>query len=76
MNKAGRILCTGWAGASRVLGGAASAANAADALGPRRRPGNGGGNPIRSVAEPGAIALLGAGLVTLGIYANRKNKKK
>jgi hypothetical protein len=76
MNKAGRILCTSLAGLSLLLGVAASAANAADALGPRRRPGHGGTNPIRSVAEPGAIALLGAGLVTLGIYASRKNKKK
>ena len=29
-----------------------------------------------SVAEPGAIALLGAGLVSLGIYAKRKQGKK
>ena len=41
--------------------------------GPRRRSG-GGGN--YSVAEPAAIALLGAGLVSLGIYAKRKRGKK
>ncbi len=75
MNKAGRILCTSLAGLSLLLGVAASVANASDAFGPRRR-GPGGTNPIRSVAEPGAIALLGAGLVSLGIYASRKNKKK
>ena len=41
--------------------------------GPRRRPG-GGGN--YSVAEPASIALLGAGLISLGIYAKRKRNKK
>ena len=29
-----------------------------------------------SVAEPAAIVLLGAGLVSLGIYAKRKRDKK
>ncbi len=52
----------------------ASIAGASD-FGPRRRPGRGGG-PIRSVAEPAAIVLLGAGLVSLGIYAKRKRGKK
>lgn len=41
--------------------------------GPRRRPGGGGSY---SVAEPASIALLGAGLVSLGIYAKRKRGKK
>lgn len=51
----------------------ASFASASD-FGPRRRgPGRG---PIRSVAEPTAIVLLGAGLVSLGIYAKRKLGKK
>jgi hypothetical protein len=52
----------------------ASLASAAD-FGPRRRPGGGGG-PIRSVAEPTAIVLLGAGLVSLGVLAKRKHDKK
>lgn len=43
-------------------------------LGPRRRPGR--GRPIHSVAEPTAIVLLGAGLVSLGLYAKRKHDKK
>ncbi|MEN6559601.1 MAG: PEP-CTERM sorting domain-containing protein [Acidobacteriota bacterium] len=47
----------------------------AASLGPRRPPRHGGG-PIRSVAEPATIALLGAGLVSLGIYAKRKRGKK
>ena len=34
---------------------------------------SGGGH---SVAEPAAIVLLGAGLVSLGIYAKRKRDKK
>ena len=41
--------------------------------GPRNRRG-GGGN--YSVAEPAAIMLLGAGLISLGIYAKRKRGKK
>ena len=41
--------------------------------GPRQRRGGGGSY---SVAEPAAIALLGAGLVSLGIYAKRKRNKK
>ena len=36
--------------------------------------GNQSGNTSR-VAEPAAIVLLGAGLVSLGIYAKRKRKK-
>jgi hypothetical protein len=30
----------------------------------------------QSVAEPAAIALLGAGLVSLGVYAKKKRSKK
>ncbi len=41
--------------------------------GPRRRHGGGGSY---SVAEPAAILLLGAGLVSLGLYAKRKRGKK
>lgn len=36
----------------------------------------GAGSNGYSVAEPGAIALLGTGLVFLGIYAKRKQGKK
>jgi hypothetical protein len=36
---------------------------------------NRGGNGY-SVPEPAAIALLGAGLVSLGLFARRKNKSK
>jgi hypothetical protein len=39
--------------------------------------GDGQGDPgTYSVAEPAAILLLGAGLVSLGIYAKRKRGKK
>jgi hypothetical protein len=48
----------------------ASASN----FGPKKRPGP-GGDPI-SVAEPAAIILLGAGLVSLGFYAKKKLGKK
>jgi len=55
----------------------ASVASASD-FGPRRRPGHRSRNdgPIHSVAEPAAIALLGAGLVSLGVYAKKKRDKK
>jgi hypothetical protein len=36
----------------------------------------GAGSNGFSVAEPQTLALLGAGLVTLGIYAKRKQGKK
>lgn len=41
--------------------------------GPRSRRHGGGSH---SVAEPAAIVLLGAGLVSIGIYAKRKRDKK
>jgi hypothetical protein len=54
----------------------ASIASASD-FGPRRRPGHRGRpGPIHSVAEPAAIVLLGAGLVSLGVYAKKKRGKK
>ena len=34
------------------------------------------GGTTYSVVEPAAIVLLGAGLVSLGIYAKRKRSKK
>jgi hypothetical protein len=34
------------------------------------------GPPNYSVAEPASILLLGAGLVSLGVYAKRKRGKK
>ena len=38
--------------------------------------GAGAGNGAVSVAEPGTLALLGVGLIPLGIYAKRKRGKK
>jgi hypothetical protein len=35
-----------------------------------------GGGGSYSVAEPAAVVLLGAGLVSLGLYAKRKRNKK
>ncbi len=55
-----------------VLATVVTLAGAAE-FGPRRgRP----GGPIRSVAEPTALVLLGAGLVSLGFYAKKKLGKK
>ncbi|HPW18352.1 MAG TPA: PEP-CTERM sorting domain-containing protein [Candidatus Aminicenantes bacterium] len=45
----------------------------ASGFGPRPSPGD---RPSYSVAEPAAIALLGAGLVSLGIYAKKRRGKK
>ncbi len=42
------------------------------AFGPRRPPSRGG----YSVAEPATVILLGAGLVSLGLYAKRKRNNK
>lgn len=44
--------------------------------GPRKKPGHGhgGGGPVQSVAEPATLALLGAGLVSLGLYSKRNKK--
>jgi hypothetical protein len=38
--------------------------------------GKGGGGQTYSVAEPAAVLLLGAGLISLGIYAKRKRGKQ
>jgi hypothetical protein len=51
---------------------AISFANASD-FGPRRGRGD---RPSYSVAEPTAIVLLAAGLVSLGFYAKKKRGKK
>ncbi len=53
-----------------------TAAMGADSwYGPRHKPGRTRGDTY-SVAEPQTLILLGAGLVSLGIYAKRKNRKK
>lgn len=76
MKKAAGILGMGLAGAS-LLAWFASSAAGASLEGPRRGPGRSRpGNPTYSVAEPASIALLGAGLVVLGLYAKKKNHKK
>lgn len=54
----------------------ASIAGASD-FGPRKNPGQRSRNNVPvSVAEPAAIALLAAGLVTLGFYAKKKRGRK
>jgi len=43
--------------------------------GPRRGHHHGGGG-THSVAEPASLALLGIGLISLGLYAKRKKDKQ
>jgi hypothetical protein len=75
MKKVAGILCASLAGASVLLWSAASAAGASNP-GPRDRRGLDRSAPDYAVAEPASIALLGVGLVILGVYAKRKNGKK
>lgn len=75
MNKITGILCASLAGAAVLLGAVASLAGESS-QGPRINRGRTRPERSYSVAEPGSIALLGAGLVTLGIYAKKKNAKK
>jgi hypothetical protein len=75
MNKITGILCASLAGAAVLLGVAASLAGESND-GPRLNRGRSRPERALSVAEPGSIALLGAGLVTLGLYAKKKNAKK
>jgi hypothetical protein len=76
MKKVAGILGASLAGAS-LLAWVASSAAGASLEGPRHRRGRDRDNPpTYSVAEPASIALLGAGLIALGIYAKKKNNKK
>lgn len=75
MNKITGILCASLAGAAVLLGVVASLGGGSKD-GPRLNRGRSRPEPAYTVAEPGSIALLGAGLVTLGIYAKKKNAKK
>jgi len=36
----------------------------------------GGGGGCKNVAEPTSVLLLGAGLISLAVYAKKKNSKK
>ena len=57
-----------------LLGAVSTVANASD-LRPKRGQGRNRGS-IQSVAEPATIVLLGAGLISLAVYAKRKHGKK
>ncbi len=75
MNKVTGILCASLTGAAVLLGFAASLAGEST-TGPRLNRGRTRPGPTYSVSEPAAVALLGSGLVALGIYAKKKNGKK
>ena len=75
MNKITGILCASLMGAAVLLGVAASLAGEST-TGPRLNRGRTRPEPAHSVPEPAAVALLGTGLVALGIYAKKKNGKK
>jgi hypothetical protein len=55
-----------------LIASISSIASASELGGGGRR----GGGGRYSVAEPAAVVLLGAGLISLGIYAKRKRAKK
>jgi len=57
------------------LGVTTLVANASD-FGPRRHGQRNQRPPVQQVVEPAAIVLLGAGLVSLGIYTKKKRSKK
>lgn len=76
MKKAAGIFGAALTGAS-LLAWFASSAAGASLEGPGQRRGRNRNNPpTYSVAEPASIALLGAGLIALGLYAKKKNSKK
>ena len=75
MKKLAGILGASAAAVSVVLWAAASAATASD-FGPRHRRPGADHERAYSAAEPASIALLGAGLVSLGLFAKKKLGKK
>jgi len=77
MKKAAGILGMGLAGASLLAWFASSAAGAS--ISTKKWRLGGSENPVPSASaatQPASIALLGAGLVVLGLYAKKKNHKK
>jgi len=77
MKKAAGILGMGLAGASLLAWFASSAAGAS--VGSKKWKLGGSANPgpaASAAGQPASIALLGAGLVALGLYAKKKNGKK
>ena len=74
MKKAAGILGVTLAGASLLAWFASSAAGAS--AGSKNWRLGGGPGPTTTAPEPRSIALLGAGLVALSLYAKKKNSKK
>jgi PEP-CTERM motif len=68
------LVGTAMTGAAMLFWFASSSAGASHAGPPQYRPV--GGKTAIPVAEPSTIALLGAGLIALGVYAKRKNHKR
>ena len=74
MKKATGIRGALMAGASMLVWIASSAAGAS--AGSRNWRLGGAASPTTTAPEPRSIALLGAGLVALSLYAKKKNSKK
>jgi LPXTG-motif cell wall-anchored protein len=74
MKRGLRLVGTAMTGAAMLFWFASSAVGeAAHAMPPYFKQ---GAAPSTAATQPSTIALLGAGLVALGVYARRKNHKK
>ncbi len=77
MKRMAGILGIGLAGASLLAWFASSAAGSSVGSKKWKLDGRADPGPAASAAgQPASIAMLGAGLVALGLYAKKKNSKK
>lgn len=75
MKKATGIIGLALAGATLMVSVASAAAGSSHS-GPYRHRRRGGPDQTYSVPEPGSLALLGAGLISIGLLAKRTLGKR